>query len=69
MPTNGGGESLPEVYEWARGNKVPQLGSEYGRGISQTVLSHSEARERIRQENKEPGREHATETRSPPRSG
>ncbi len=56
----------PGLYEWARHNSVPQLGSEYGRGISGMVLSHSEARERIRQENKELGREHTTETRSSP---
>jgi hypothetical protein len=61
------GESLPGVDEWARHNRVPQLGSEYGRGISEKVLSHSEARERIRQEKKELGREHMTEkTRSSP---
>lgn len=57
----------PGLYEWARDNKLPpDRGNEYERMLSGApVLSHREAREQIREQNKELGRERTT--RSPGR--
>jgi hypothetical protein len=58
-------KSLPSLHEWARQNtNASSRGNEYQRGIGDTlVLSHSEARAIIRQQEKELGRDRPTPSR------
>jgi hypothetical protein len=59
------GDTPPPLHEWARRNaSAVSRGSEYERGVGDAlVLSHSEARAIIRQQDKELGRDRPTPSR------